>query len=298
MHHAARINRIILLTAFFSAPALAQPTPPSPAIPATPATPALPTYTLTTPVSRYALKLVRVPARPSEAAEKPDKPAESAAPRPELRPFYISATEVTWDCLDPFVYRLDLENPDAEADATTRPSKPYIPPDRGYGHEGYPAISVTFRTAEAYCEWLTEQTGLKFRLPTEDEWEHAASAGNPARAIDDEPRLGWYRENSQAQTHPVAQREPNAWGLYDTLGNAGEWVVGRDGKPVLKGGSFRTPRDRLSFTLAEKQEPSWNASDPQMPKSRWWLPDAPFAGFRIVLEADPKTGEPLKAGSK
>jgi formylglycine-generating enzyme required for sulfatase activity len=253
------------------------------------------------PVSRYQFKFVKVPAR-TETTEVPTRnpanPEPTRVTKERVIPsFYISTTEVTWDCLDPFVYRLDLENPDAEVDATTRPSKPYIPPDRGYGHENFPAISITFRTAEAYCQWLTEKTGLQFRLPTEDEWEHAACLGQkptPTYNPRDEASMGWYKENSQDQTHAVAQRQPNQWGLYDTAGNAGEWVVGRDGTPTLKGGSFRTPQAALSFLASEKQDPSWNASDPQIPKSRWWLPDAPFTGFRLVLECDPVTGEPLK----
>jgi formylglycine-generating enzyme required for sulfatase activity len=305
MHTAARTT--IALLAALSPTAHAQPTPdpPAPAVAPKAAPQPLPTYTLTTPVSRYQLNFVRIPARiervdrPGRSRTRGERPEVEAAKQVVVSSFYLSTTEVTWDCLDPFVYRLDLENPDAEVDANTRPSKPYIPPDRGFGHEGYPAISITFRTAQAYCEWLSEKTGLTFRLPTDAEWEHAAAAGAESDLTRDQiDALAWHKGNAQAQTHPVKSRPPNAWGLYDMLGNAGEWTVAHDNTPRLRGGSFTTPLEQLNLSLSEKQAPSWNASDPQIPKSKWWLPDAPFAGFRIVLECDPKTGEPLKLEQK
>ncbi len=296
MHTAARTT--VALLAALTPAAHAQPTPDPPAAAPKPTHVALPSYTLTTPVSRYQLKFVRIPELEIHGTRVIDGQATTVIAH-RVPSFYIATTEVTWDCLDPFVYRLDLENPDAEVDATTRPSKPYIPPDRGFGHEGYPAISITFRTAQAYCEWLSEKTGLKFRLPTDAEWHHAAAAGaEPALTRDQIDALAWHKGNAKAQTHPVKSRPPNAWGLYDMLGNAGEWTVAHDKTPHLRGGSFTTPLDQLNISLSEKQDPSWNASDPQIPKSKWWLPDAPFAGFRIVLEADPKTGEPLKLEKK
>lgn len=204
-----------------------------------------------------------------------------------IRPFYVSRCEITWEAFDVFIYRLDAEGSSPAADAVTRPSKPYLPPDRGFGHEGYAAISVGFDNARGFCEWLSARTGRKYRLPTEVEWEHAAKAGS-ATGVPEGLTLNdvaVYRENSGMRPAPVGSRRPNAWGLHDLLGNVQEWVTGRDGKPVTKGGSYRDHAEALRPEARAEPQDSWNASDPQVPKSRWWLSDAPFVGFRIVMEA-------------
>lgn len=206
-------------------------------------------------------------------------------------PFYMSKTEVTWDQYDIFVYRLDEPPENQNADATSHPSKPYIPPDRGFGHAGYAAIGMSFKGASEYCDWLSKKTGHKYRLATEAEWEYAAHAGvagdfagapSPSTLND----FAWYKDDSEAKTHPVGSKKANAWGLFDMTGNAAEWVVGTDGKPVTKGGSFRDGPDELKISARLKQSAAWNASDPQIPKSKWWLADCTFVGFRIVREPD------------
>lgn len=202
--------------------------------------------------------------------------------------FWMSSTEITWDAYDPFVYVLDGER-EGDADAITRPSKPYIPPDRGFGHNGYPAISIAINGARAFCKWLSHRTGHSYRLPTEAEWEHAARAGSKgpfhfgddAGALDD---YAWFWDNADDTTRPVAQKKPNAFGLYDMHGNVMEWCIDKDGKPVAKSGSFQGDPEDLHVTARKTQTSAWNSSDPQIPKSPWWLADAPFMGFRIVRE--------------
>jgi hypothetical protein len=70
------------------------------------------------------------------------------------------------------------------------------------------------------------------------------------------------------------------------LGNVQEWCVAPDGTGVTRGGSYRDPADKVNFTHREPNNRAWNASDPQIPKSRWWLADGPFVGFRVVCEVE------------
>lgn len=118
--------------------------------------------------------------------------------------------------------------------------------DEGWGRGNRPAINVSWEDAMAYAAWLSEQTGWQYRLPTEAEWEYAARAGTQTRRYwgDDPSAACTYanvhdqtsmRENSfskpphacddgYAKTAPVGQFQPNAWGLYDMLGNVWEWT--------------------------------------------------------------------------
>lgn len=196
---------------------------------------------------------------------------------------WVLRTEVPWELYDVFVYGLDRPE-DADADAVARPSKPYVPPDRGFGHQGYPAIGMTRHAAEQFCAWLTESTGVAFRLPTEAEWTHLAGAPVPESAA---VPTAWTSENAEHTTHPVATTAPNAFGLYDTLGNVAEWVSGTARRGRAMGGSYRDGPDACLPTAAVDEDRSWNASDPQIPKSRWWLADCSWVGFRVVTEQDP-----------
>lgn len=199
---------------------------------------------------------------------------------------WMSATEVTWDLYDAFVFRLDEpkdgEKAEANADALARPSKPYILMDRGFGHAGYPAISVSYLGAQSFCVWLSAKSGKKFRLPTEAEWQRACAATAPA----DLDEYAWHQGNAERKTHPVKTKKPNAAGFYDLAGNASEWCVDAEGKPIVLGGSYRTLAEGVGCALRLKPSASWNASDPQIPKSKWWLADGGFVGFRIVCESD------------
>jgi formylglycine-generating enzyme required for sulfatase activity len=201
-------------------------------------------------------------------------------------PFYIGRTEVTWDMYDVFALALDAPKKTGGADAIARPSQPYGAPDYGWGHAGYPAISVTRSAAEAFCAWLSTKTGNTYRLPTEAEWTRAASAaaGSGVMSHDRRDALAWHRGNASGRTHPAAARTADALGLFDLFGNAAEWVTTSDETLVTRGGSFRDPVDAVGPDARAVQDDSWNERDPQLPKSRWWLSDGPFVGFRLVRQ--------------
>jgi formylglycine-generating enzyme required for sulfatase activity len=200
-----------------------------------------------------------------------------------VEPFLIGRTEVTWDLYDVFAQGLGTN---AAADAIARPSSPYGAPDYGWGHAGYPAISVTRQAAQAFCAWLSKRTGKLYRLPTEAEWLRAAelAAGKNASPGSLEP-FTWHSGNAAGTTHPVGTKKPDALGLSDLFGNAAEWVMPADGKLVTRGGSFREPLAGTGPSARAQQDSTWNERDPQLPKSRWWLSDGPFVGFRIVTPA-------------
>lgn len=205
----------------------------------------------------------------------------------EIKPIWIGKTEVTWDEYDAYALRpiKDASSKIGELDAIAQPSKPYGAPDRGFGHKDYAALSMTFHAAQEYCRWLSAKTGKKYRLPTEAEWEYACRAGATGKLSQEKlNQQAWYGGNAEGKTHPVATKQPNAWGLHDMLGNAAEWVIGQDGTPLVAGGSFKNKAEQLDYSARAQQAPFWNMTDPQMPKSKWWLSDATFVGFRVACE--------------
>ena len=128
------------------------------------------------------------------------------------KPFYLGVTEVA--------------QAQYEAVMETNPSKFRGPTN--------PVDSVDWKEAAAFCRKLSEKTGKAFRLPTEAEWEYACRAGTSARYFfgDSDNALAeyaWWHANSEGKTHPVGQKRPNGWGLYDMLGNVMEWCADRYG---------------------------------------------------------------------
>lgn len=242
------------------------------------------------PGAAFSLEMVPIPADPAK----------------KLGAFYMSRTEIPWDAYDAFLLNKDDESGLAPlgADVLTRPSRPYIPPDCGFGHAGYAAICVSFRNVTEYCKWLTARSGLKFRLATEEEWEHAAAAGTTTTYFfgADAAKLGdyaWFADNSDESPQKVGSKKPNPWGLFDVHGNVGEWVTANDSKNiggVVKGGSWDSKADGLTTKSRLEYDIKWQKTDPQIPKSKWWMSDGQHVGFRIVCEMDAKTGAPARTG--
>lgn len=91
--------------------------------------------------------------------------------------------------------------------------------------DNYPVEEVSWDDCQAFITKLNQMVGGNaFRMPTEAEWEYACRAGTTGdRYGNNIDAIAWYRSNSGGTTHPVGQKQPNAFGLYDTLGNVWEW---------------------------------------------------------------------------
>jgi sulfatase modifying factor 1 len=121
-------------------------------------------------------------------------------------------------------------------------------------------------------EWNTAADG--YRLPTEAEWEHACRAGTSGPRYAPLDDIAWYRGNSDGQIHDVGGKRPNAWGLYDMLGNVWEWcwdlydpeVYGT--YRVLRGGGWFDEPWSCRASVRRRSHPSLRIDD---------------VGFRIVL---------------
>jgi formylglycine-generating enzyme required for sulfatase activity len=174
-----------------------------------------------------------------------EKPAHRVAIR---RPFAIGRHEVTfaqWDaCAAAGACKADID-------------------DHGFGRGDRPVIDVSYDEVQAFLRWLSAQTRQTYRLPSEAEWEYAARAGSTtpfwwgAAAGNGRANCEDCSPAPPRRTLPVGSFRPNGFGLYDTAGNAAEWVedcwnptyrgAPADGAPwragqcqlrVLRGGSF------------------------------------------------------------
>jgi formylglycine-generating enzyme required for sulfatase activity len=255
-------------------------------------------------------------------ADKDAPGSESPAIAVTISPFWMASFEVTHDQYHIY-YDDEKLSQGSGVDAVTRPTQQYIDLSWNMGKEGgFPMNSMSQDGALMYCRWLYQQTGVFYRLPTEAEWEYACRAGtNTAYFFGEDPKLlddyAWYKDNSKNKYKKVGQKKPNPWGLYDMIGNVSEWtldqydsayfsvIAGKSKDPVippssryprsLRGGSFLDEAGALRSSARGHSEPSWNRRDPQVPKSRWWLTDAMFAGFRIVRPWKQPTKEEAEA---
>ncbi|HNJ44470.1 MAG TPA: formylglycine-generating enzyme family protein, partial [Acidobacteriota bacterium] len=89
--------------------------------------------------------------------------------------------------------------------------------------EYLPVESVAWFECVEFCERLSRRTEKIYRLPTEAEWEYACRAGTTEDYAGYLDAMAWYDKNSEGKTHPVGQKAPNEWGLYDMHGNVWEW---------------------------------------------------------------------------
>ena len=110
----------------------------------------------------------------------------------------------------------------------------------------FPVDNISEQDAREFCQKLAEKTGKAARLPTEAEWEYAARAGKDTKWFfgDDPAALGdyaWFKDNADGKSHPVGQKKPNPWGLYDMYGNVCERISDTYAKDYYAQGSKTDP---------------------------------------------------------
>jgi len=206
-----------------------------------------------------------------------ERPAREVA----LPEFAISANEITF----------------AEYAAFAAAVGRRLPANQGWGRNQRPIINVSWDDARAYAAWLSSQTGHRYRLPSESEWEYAARAGTTQPYWwghqPDTNRANCWGCGSQwdgVKTAPVGSFPPNPWGIYDTSGNVFEWVAdcmhkSYDDAPVngsswqqadctervIRGGSWSNPPDNGRVARREGMPASVRQDN---------------LGFRLVRELD------------
>lgn len=178
-------------------------------------------------------EMIVIPAGTFEQGSPPDSPAGLAMERPQRtvtipEPFAAGVREVTfgeWDAC-------------FEAGGCSRQLE-----DNGWGRGERPAIMVSWNDAQEYLKWLSEETGEVYRLPSESEWEYFARAGeagdwlggSPAAICEfaniagEESGFDWRHPSCSdpfaVGTAPAGSFRPNAFGLYDVIGNVAEWTA-------------------------------------------------------------------------
>ncbi len=133
-----------------------------------------------------------------------------------------------------------------------------------------PVEQVSWRDAVTYCNALSRKEGLEecydgdrlkgldckgYRLPTEAEWEYAVRAGSAGASYGELDAIAWYGRNSDFYTHPVGKKKPNAWGLYDMLGNVWEWC--HDWKGDYPSGAVEDPTGPQAGLYRVSRGSSW-----------------------------------------
>ena len=207
----------------------------------------------------------------------------------------------------------ETDKADGDVDAITGPTPVYGDMTMGYENK-HPAMGMTWHNAMTFCRWLSKKTGKEYRLPTEAEWEYACRAGTTnAFGVGSDPEklkeFAWYEKTADSETNATGKKKANAWGLYDMSGNVREWVydfyspdaykqaaaktpaVNPKGPEtgevhVARGGDYSSPAEELRCAARAFEEKWWRSGDPQIPKSKWWLPEMDIIGFRVACSVE------------
>ena len=150
-----------------------------------------------------------------------------------------------------------------------------------------PAVNISWNDAIMFCNLLSKKVGLKeyysiidggqivscnvdsngYRLPSEAEWQYACNAGTTGYIYGELKEIAWYNENSGGRIHEVGKKEPNAWGLYDMLGNVWEWCYDLYDEKVygsyriFRGGSWAEAARGCGATCRRRSHPTFHIDD-------------------------------------
>ena len=160
-----------------------------------------------------------------------------------------------------------------------------------------PVDSVGWQSCQDFAARLSEKFGAggaRFSLPTEAQWEYACRAGTTTRySFGDDPYAGglddyaWWGMNAKGTTHPVGQKKPNAWGLYDMHGNVFEWFADRWAEDYYGKSPAEDPGGPAAGDSRGLRGGSWSLSDPRVFRCAFRYPHTRTAridnyGFRVA----------------
>lgn len=157
-----------------------------------------------------------------------------------------------------------------------------------------PVECVSWEDAQIFCGELMVMTGKAYRLPREAEWEYACRAGTTGDHAGTLDEMVWYDKNSGGKTHPVGQKQPNTFGLYDMHGNVWEWCEEEYESYKYAPVDGSTEQSDVGYSRVIRGG-SWSTNeDDCRSASRLYSPHghrASHIGFRVVVSA--RTSEPL-----
>jgi formylglycine-generating enzyme required for sulfatase activity len=227
-------------------------------------------------VTKSGVEMVSLPGGEFTLGSNQGNPDEAPAHKVKVSPFLMDKFEVTQEMFA----KCQLPNPSHWND---NPKKP--------------VERVRWRDAKQYCnerslleglkpcynektpDWTCDYSANGYRLPTEAEWEYACRAGTDGAYDFEQPdklrQYAWFAENADEKTHPVGQKKPNRWGLYDLYGNVSEWCEdvytadyyktspsadpqgppspGKDVQRVMRGGSWKASPAMCRATFRQGQ---------------------------------------------